>query len=74
MSYIFKRKLSNGLCPTGYICPQIWELENGDIVVVGEDITDRVNDKLPSKVSLGERERVVLIPRTVLESASAHIS
>lgn len=54
-------------------CPAIWEIENGNYVIVGEDITEQFKKELPPKFILGEKEKVVCIPRNVLNSAKNNI-
>jgi hypothetical protein len=53
----------------GKTCPDIWELSNGDIAVVGTDMTEAFADRLPSDVSVGTNERLVVIPRNMAVSA-----
>lgn len=54
-------------------CPDIWELDNGDIAVIGRDQTDRYAGRLPSGAAIDDDERVVVIPRNVLISAKPDI-
>jgi hypothetical protein len=56
--------------PGGRRCPEIWETDTGDIAVIGREITREVQKNLPDGVIVGAEEKVVLIPRTVLEQAS----
>lgn len=44
-------------------CPDVWELDNGDVVVIGRDLTENYAGHLPSGVSVGAGERLVVIPR-----------
>lgn len=44
-------------------CPDVWELDNGDVVVIGRDLTENYAGLLPSGVSVGAGERLVVIPR-----------
>ncbi|NYI96910.1 hypothetical protein HNR12_003187 [Streptomonospora nanhaiensis] len=55
-------------------CPEIWELDNGDIAVVGRDATARFADRLPSGVRIGADERLVVIPGVMLRSAKPDIA
>ncbi|MDA2803311.1 MULTISPECIES: hypothetical protein [Nocardiopsis] len=55
-------------------CPEIWELDNGDIAVVGRDATDRYAHRLPDGVRIGADERLVVIPGAMLRSAKPDIS
>ncbi len=75
MEYAFKKRLSDPIRMSrgGNRCPDIWELEDGNIIVIGEDITDKVENHLPSDVLLGAEERIVLIPRHVLVSTKKRI-
>ncbi|MDA0565541.1 hypothetical protein LG943_14625 [Streptomonospora sp. S1-112] len=54
-------------------CPDIWELDNGDIAVIGRDATDAYRDRLPAGVSMSADERLVVIPRIVLTAAKPEI-
>lgn len=54
-------------------CPDIWELGNGDFAVIGRDLTTAYTDGLPADASVGEGERLVVIPRVTLLSAKPHI-
>ena len=49
-------------------CPDIWELDNGDIAVIGRDLTDTYAERLPSGAAIAEDERLVIIPRNTLMS------
>ena len=53
-------------------CPDIWELENGDFAVIGEDITAS-QAMLPPSASCGPDERMVKIPRGTLVLAKDYI-
>ncbi|MFD9816477.1 hypothetical protein [Streptomyces sp. NPDC059080] len=54
-------------------CPDIWELENGDVAVIGRDLTDSLGKRLPAGVSVGEDERLVVIPRSMMVAAKPDI-
>lgn len=54
-------------------CPDIWELDNGDIAVIGRDLTDHYADRLPAGAAIDGDERLVVIPRNALVSAKADI-
>jgi hypothetical protein len=74
----FRRRLGKSAIELGNTnndptCPDIWELDNGDIVVIGRDLTDKYSDCLPAGVSIGEDERLVVIPGCMLRSAKADI-
>ncbi|WP_328466802.1 hypothetical protein [Streptomyces sp. NBC_00448] len=54
-------------------CPDLWELENGDIAVIGRDLSASLGQRLPAGVSLGADERLVVIPRSMLVAAKPDI-
>ena len=54
-------------------CPDIWELDNGDIAVIGHDLTDSYARRLPQGVAIAQNERLVIIPRSTLISAKSDI-
>lgn len=54
-------------------CPDIWELDNGDIAVIGRDLTYNYESQLPAGVTIAPDERVVIIPRIMLVAAKADI-
>ncbi|WP_309032749.1 hypothetical protein [Streptomyces alfalfae] len=54
-------------------CPDIWELTNGDIAVIGRDLTRSLAGTLPDGVSIGADERLVVIPRSMLIAAKPDI-
>jgi hypothetical protein len=54
-------------------CPDIWELENGDVAVIGRDLTAAYRDRLPASVRVADDERLVIIPRSTLVAAKADI-
>lgn len=76
---VFLRRLgpdphANGAQTTsGSGCPDILELEGGDFAVIGVDITDISQGRLPATVSCGPDERIVKIPRKTLVSAKPDI-
>jgi len=54
-------------------CPDILELESGDFVVIGIDITEQARAKMFPTAGCGPDERVVLIPRGTLVAAKRDI-
>jgi hypothetical protein len=54
-------------------CPDIWELDNGDVAVIGRDLTPAYLHRLPESVTIAADERVVIIPRSMLIAAKADI-
>ncbi|MFE6688156.1 hypothetical protein ACFVFQ_16970 [Streptomyces sp. NPDC057743] len=54
-------------------CPDIWQLDNGDIAVIGKDLTEHYGPRLPDDVRLAPDERLVVIPGRMLSSAKADI-
>jgi hypothetical protein len=57
----------------GPTCPDIWELDNGDVAVIGRDLTRAYDNRLPSGVNVGHDERLVVIPGIMLRAAKADI-
>lgn len=47
-------------------CPDIFELEDGGIAVIGQTITERASPHLPCDASCGPDESIVRIPRRTL--------
>ncbi len=75
---MFKRRLSGhphdlGQTPIFFKCPGIWELEDGDFAIIGEDITDITIEAIPLEASVWRGEKVVRIPRATLVSAKNNI-
>ena len=76
---MFARRLgldpqANGVqCAGCQGCPDVWELENGDFAIIGEDITDAVIAKLPPTAGCAPTERVIRLPRRVLVNARRDI-
>lgn len=54
-------------------CPDIWRLTNGDIAVIGADLTDAYASCLPSGVTMAPHERLVVIPGIMLSTAKEDI-
>lgn len=54
-------------------CPEIWELDNGDIAVIGRDATSAYSDRLPPGVRIGADERLVIISGRLLAAAKPDI-
>ncbi|MEV0039173.1 hypothetical protein ACFRR7_33880 [Streptomyces sp. NPDC056909] len=55
-------------------CPDIWQLDNGDIAVIGRDLTSHYVARLPEGVALAADERLVIIPGNTLSAAKADIA
>lgn len=71
-----RRRLGKSAAELGYTkttktCPDILELDNGDVAIVGRDMTDTLT--LPDDVSIGPDERLVVIPRGMLIAAKPDI-
>lgn len=54
-------------------CPDIWELDNGDVAVIGTDLTSSYAGRLPDGVTVDPHERMVIIPRGTIIAAKADI-
>jgi hypothetical protein len=75
---LFVRRLGKSAAETGNSkddndCPDIWQLSNGDIAVIGRDLTSGYAGRLPDGVTLGVDERLVVIPGNMLSEAKADI-
>jgi hypothetical protein len=74
----FKRRLGKSALELGDTnndptCPDIWELTNDDIAVIGRDLTEDYSSRLPEGVNVGVDERLVIIPGNMLRAAKADI-
>ncbi|MFE9643745.1 hypothetical protein ACFYO0_06295 [Streptomyces sp. NPDC006365] len=77
-SALFKRRLGKSAKELGKRdgrddCPDIWQLDNGDIAVIGRDLTAVYRPRLPDGVTLAPDERLVIIPGSMLSAAKADI-
>lgn len=57
----------------GTTCPEMWELDNGDVAVIGTELTSVYAGRLPAGVGIAPGERLVVIPRSTIVSAKADI-
>ncbi|RLK61880.1 hypothetical protein [Actinokineospora cianjurensis] len=55
-------------------CPEIWAMDNGDVAVIGRDLTDVYRSYLPDNVRIADDERLVIIPGNLLSSAKPDIA
>lgn len=74
----FKRRLGKSAhelgTTTGDVsCPDIWELENGDIAVIGTELSAAYRSRLPEGVSVDPGESLVVIPRSTIVAAKTDI-
>ena len=53
--------------------PDIWEMSNGDMAVIGRDLTEVYADRLPDDVTVVHDERLVVIPRGTMLAAKQDI-
>ncbi|GAA1724872.1 hypothetical protein [Streptomyces yatensis] len=77
-SALFARRLGKSAAELGNSddeekCPDIWQLDNGDIAVIGRDLTAVYASCLPTGVSIGPDERLVVIPGNMLSAAKGDI-
>jgi hypothetical protein len=54
-------------------CPELWELDNGDVAVIGTELTAAYAGRLPAGVSIDPGERLVVVPRSTIISIKADI-
>ncbi|GII92972.1 hypothetical protein [Sinosporangium siamense] len=74
----FKRRLGASPSDTGASqdevdCPDMWELDNGDIAIIGRDLTEVYQSRLPNGVRIGNDERLVIFPGRMLSAAKPDI-
>ncbi|MBC2906844.1 hypothetical protein [Streptomyces cupreus] len=58
---------------SGQTCPDIFELEDGDFAVIGTDVTEELDGKLPPDAGRAEYERIVVVTRETLLRAKRDI-
>lgn len=68
-----KSALELGETSAGPTCPDIWELDNGDVAIIGREHTADYAGRLPDGVAIGHDERLVVIPRSMLIAAKSDI-
>lgn len=68
-----KSPLELGTTSANTGCPEIWELDNGDVAIIGAELTASYRGRLPSGVTIGPDEGLVVIPRKTITSAKADI-
>jgi hypothetical protein len=67
---IFLRRLGpESRCFKTAACPAVIAMEGGDFALIGSDITTESAGRLPPKTAIGEGERIIRIPRSVLLDA-----
>jgi hypothetical protein len=54
-------------------CPDIWELANGDVAVIGTQLRAEYMGRLPDGVTIDDHESLVVIPRGTLIAAKVDI-
>ena len=55
-------------------CPDLWELENGDVAIIGIRITESAKAMLPDSAGCGPDEEIVLVPRNIFLAARPDIA
>jgi hypothetical protein len=76
---LFERRIGKSAAELGQSdgkdeCPDIWRLENGDVAVIGRDLTTTYGHRLPEGVSLASDERLVVIPGSMLSAAAKDVT
>lgn len=51
-----------------FACPAVLEDENGDIIVIGTDVTEKIENLVDFNAGCASNEKIVKIPRKVWES------
>ena len=57
----------------GGTCPDIFELADGNFAIIGTDVTDSLDSRLPADAARADYERIVVITRETLVSAKRDI-
>ena len=57
----------------GSRCPDIWETDEGSVVVIGVDVTGNLLGNLPPTADISPKEKAVAIPRDVFLSAKKSV-
>ena len=60
--------------PSADGCPDVWRVSGGDYAVIGIDVTETVARPLPDTAGCGADERIVLIPKDILEAAARDLT
>jgi len=76
---LFERRLGKSAAELGQSdgkdeCPDIWQLDNGDVAVIGRDLTSTYDHRLPEGVALASDERLVVIPSIMFRAATEDIA
>ncbi|MEV6551601.1 hypothetical protein AB0M57_23220 [Streptomyces sp. NPDC051597] len=58
---------------SGQTCPDIFELSDGSFAIIGIDMTEILDGKLPYDAARADYERIVVITRDTLVRAKADI-
>lgn len=58
---------------SGQTCPDIFELSDGRFAVIGTDVTEILDGRLPLDAARADYERIVVITRDTLVRAKADI-
>jgi len=56
-------------CCGGKNCPDVWETDAGDFVVIGANVTELTREQLPDGLGIADNERAVRIPRELFVNA-----
>lgn len=76
---MFKRRIGPDIHATAGTtgikhCPDIWELEDGNIAVIGIRKTSVLKGHLPSEASCGPDEEIVVLPRKLVLAAKGDLT
>lgn len=63
-----RRRISDIPCMADKSCPDCFELEDGSFAILGADVTDELRHSLVDGASCNEGERIVMIPRSLMEA------
>ena len=54
-------------------CPDMFELDNGDLAIIGIRKTEELKKHLPSDAGCGPDEEIVIVPRNIFVNAKSDI-
>jgi hypothetical protein len=54
-------------------CPDVFELSTGDFAVIGTDVTEMLDLKLPADAARADYERIILVSRQTMLAAKRDI-
>ena len=66
-------KTSQVECYATSACPAIFQLEDGNIAIIGSEVTKLLKPHLPEGSGCADHEMIVKIPREIFQDAIKHL-